>query len=75
MVIHLSLSFVGYGELGRVLETCYESCSSRLLVYVLWMSLILHGFTFMRCCEGIGYIIDITFAMGASCCACGRYCS
>ena len=61
MVIPLSLSFVGCEELGRVLEMCYESCSYRILVYVLWMSLRLHGFTSLRCCEWIGYRFDIIF--------------
>ena len=64
MVIFLSLSFVGCGELGRVLETCYKSCSSKLLVYVLWMSLILHGFTSLRCCDWIVYRFDIIFCSG-----------
>ena len=64
MVITLSLSSVGYGELGRVLETCYESCSCKLLVYVLWMSLRLHGFTSLRC-EWIGYRFDIIFCNGS----------
>ena len=64
MVITLSLSSVGYGDLGRLLETCYESCSCRLLVYVLWMSLRLHGFTSLRCCEWISYIFDIIFCSG-----------
>lgn len=65
MVIPLSLSSIGCGELGRVLETCYESCSCRLLVYVLWMSLRLHGFTSLRCCEWIGYRFDIIFCSGS----------
>ncbi len=43
------------------METCYESCSCSLLVYVLWISLILHGFIYLRCCEWIGYRIDIIF--------------
>ena len=34
MVIPLSLFFVGCGELGRVLETCYESCSCRFIYFV-----------------------------------------
>ena len=61
MVIPLSLSSVGYVELGRALETCYESCSCKILVYVLWMSLILHGFISLRCYEWIGYRLDIFF--------------
>ena len=61
MVIPLSLSSGGCGELGRLLETCYESFSCRLSVYVLWMSLILHGFTSLRCCEWIGYRFHIIF--------------
>ena len=66
MVIPLSLSFVGCGELGRVLETFYEIFfSCRLLAYVLWMSLILHGFTSLRCCEWIGYKFDIIFCSGS----------
>ena len=65
MVIPLSLSCIGHGELGRVLETCYESCSCRLLVYVLCMSLILHGFTSLRCCEWIGYRFDIILCSGS----------
>ena len=65
MVIHLSLFSVGCGELGRALETCYESCSCRLLAYVLWMSLRLHGFTSLRCCEWIGYRFDIIFCSGS----------
>ena len=36
--------------------------SCRLLVYVLWMSLRLHGFTFLRCCEWIRF--DIIFYSG-----------
>lgn len=64
MVIPLSLSSIGCGELGRLLETCYESCSCRLLVYVLWMSLRLHGFTSLRCCEWIGYRFGIMFCSG-----------
>jgi len=51
IVIPLSLSSVGCGELGRLLQIFYESCSCRLLVYVLWLSLRLHGFTSLRCCE------------------------
>ena len=65
MVILLSLSSIGFGELGRVLETCYKSCSCRLLVYVLWMSLRLNGFTFLRYCERIGYRFDIIFCSGS----------
>ena len=65
MVILLSLSSVGCGELGRLLEIFYESCSCRLLVYVLWMSLRLHGFTSLRCCEWIGYRFDIIFCSGS----------
>ena len=65
MVIHLSLSSIGCGELGRALETCYESCSYRLLVYVLWISSRLHGFTFLRCCEWFGYRFDIIFCRGS----------
>ena len=65
MVIPLSLSSFGYEELGRALETFYESFSCRLLVYVLWMSLRLHGFTFLRYCEWIGYRFDIIFCNGS----------
>ena len=65
MVIPLSLSFVGCGELGRALETYYESCSCRISVYVLWMSLRLYGFTSLRCCEWIGYKFDIIFCSGS----------
>ena len=65
MVITLSLSSIGCGELGRALETCYESCSCRLLVYVLLMSLRLHGFTSLRCCEWIGYRFGIIFCGGS----------
>ena len=65
MVSPLSLSFVGCGELGRELEICYESCSCRLLVYALWISLRLHGFTSLRCCEWIGYTFDIIFCSGS----------
>ena len=64
IVIILSLSFVGCGELGRALETCYEIYSLRLLIYVSWMSLILNGFTSMRYCEWIGYRFDIIFCSG-----------
>lgn len=64
MIILLSLSFVGCGELRRVLETCYGRCYCRLLVYVLWMSLILHGFTSMRCCKWISYRFEIIFCSG-----------
>ena len=59
MVIPLSLSSIGCGELGRL------SCSCRLLVYVLWMSLRLHGFTSLRCCEWIDYRFDIIFCSGS----------
>ena len=62
--IILFLSFVGCEEIGKVLETCYESCSCKILVYVLWMSLRLHGFTSLRCCEWIGYRFDIIFCSG-----------
>ena len=65
MVIPLSLSSVGYGKLGRTLKTCYESCSCRILVYVLWMFLRLHGFNSLRCCEWIGYRCDIIFCNGS----------
>ena len=65
MVIPLSLSFIGYGELGRVLETYYESFSCSLLVYVLWISLRLHGFTSLRCCEWVSYKFDIIFCSGS----------
>ena len=65
MVIPLSLSSVGCGELGRALETCYESCSCRISVDVLLMSLILHGFTSLRCCEWIGYRFDIILCSGS----------
>ena len=61
MVIPLSLSSIGSGELGRVLGNFYDIFICRLLVYVLWMSLILHGFTSLRCCEWIGYRFDIIF--------------
>ena len=64
MVIPLSLSSIGCGELGRVLETCHDNYSSTLLVYVLWMSLRLHGFTSLRCCEWIDYRFDIIFCSG-----------
>ena len=53
------------GEFGRVLAMCYRSFSCRLLVYVLWMSLILHGFTSFRCFEWIGYRFDIIFCTGS----------
>ena len=65
MVIPLSLSSVGCGELGRVLDTFYESCSCRLLVYLFWISLRLYGFTSLRCCEWIGYRFDIIFCSGS----------
>ena len=65
MVISLSLSSIGCGELGRLLKTCYESCSYRLLVYVFWMSLRLHGFTSLRCYEWIGYRFDIILCNGS----------
>ena len=64
MVIPLSLSSVCCGDIERVLETCYEIFSFSLLVYVLWMSLRLHGFTSLRCCEWIGYRFDIIFCSG-----------
>ena len=64
MVIPLSLFSVGSGELGRLLETFYESCSCRLLVYVFWMSLKLHGFTSLRYYEWIGYKFDIIICRG-----------
>ena len=63
MVLYLSLSFVGCGELGRLLEIFYKIFSCKLLVYVLWMSLRLHGFTSLRC-EWIGYRFDIIFCSG-----------
>ena len=65
MITILSLSSVGCGKLGRTLETYFESCPCRLLVYVLWMSLRLHGFTSLRCCEWIGYRFDIIFCSGS----------
>ena len=65
MVIPLSLSSIGCGELGRALETCYESFSCRLLVYVLWMSLRLHGFTSLICYEWIHYRFNIIFCSGS----------
>ena len=65
MIIPLSFSFVGCGELGRVLETFWEVYSCNLLVYVLWMSLILHEFTSLRYCEWIGYRFDIIFCSGS----------
>ena len=65
MVITLSLSSVGCGELGKVLQTCYESSSCKLLVYVLWLSLVLYGFTSLTCCEWIGYRFDIIFFSGS----------
>ena len=65
MVITLSLSSIGCGELGRALETFYESCSYKIVVYVLWMSLRLHGFTSLRCCEWISYRFDIIFCSGS----------
>ena len=65
MVILLSLSSVGCGELGRLLDIFYDNFSCRLLVYVLWMSLRLHGFTSLRCCEWIGYRLDIIFCSGS----------
>ena len=61
MVFPLSLSSIGCRELGRLLEIFYKSCPCRLLVYVLWMSLRIHGFTSLRCCEWIGYVFDIIF--------------
>ena len=66
MVIPLSLSSIGCGELRKLLEIFYESYSCRILVYVLWMSLRLHGFTSLRCCEWIGYRFDIIFCSGNS---------
>ena len=75
MVITLSLSSVGCGELGRVLEICYESCSCKLLVYVLWMSLRLHGLISLRFCEWIGYNLTLSLVVRASWYICGRYCS
>ena len=65
MVIPLSLSFVGYGEIGRVFNIFYESCSYKLLVYVFLISLRLHGFTSLRHCEWIGYRFDIIFCSGS----------
>ena len=65
MVIPLSLSSIDCGELGRLLEIGYKSFSCKLLVYVLWMSLRLHGFTSLRCCEWIGYKFDIIFCSGS----------
>ena len=73
MVIPLSLSPIGCGELGRALETCYESCSCRISVYVLWMSLRLHGFTYLRCCDGLVIDLTLSFVVGASWYICGRY--
>ena len=73
MVITLSLSFVGCGELGRALETCFESCSCRILFYVLWMSLRLYGFTSLRCCKWIGIDLALSFVVGASWYICGKY--
>ena len=65
MVIPLSLSSIGCEELRRLLEIFYKSCSCRLLVYVLWMSLILHGFTSLKCSEWVGYKFDIIFCSGS----------
>ena len=65
MVITLSLSSIGCGELGRVLEAFYKCYSCRLLVYVFWMSLRLHRFTSLRCCELIGHRFDIIFCSGS----------
>ena len=65
MVITLSLSSVGCGELGRLLETCYESFSCRLLVYVFWMPLRLHGLTSLRFCVWNCYRFDIIFCNGS----------
>ena len=39
--------------------------SCRISIYVLWMSLILHGFTSLRCVEWIGYRFDIIFCSGS----------
>ena len=65
IAIPLSLSFFGHGELGRVLKTCYETYSCRLLVYVLWMSLRLCRSTSLGYCEWIGYRFDIIFCSGS----------
>ena len=65
MVFSLSLSFVGCEELERLFDIFYESYSCRLLVYMLWMSLRLHGFTYLRCCEWIGYRFDIIVCSGS----------
>ena len=65
MVIPLYLSSVCFGELGRLLETCYESFSCKLLVYLVWMCLRLHVFTSMGCCEWIGYRFEIIFCSGS----------
>ena len=73
MVIPLSLSSVGCGELGRILETFYKSCSCRLLVYVLWMSLRLYGFTSLRCCEWLAIDFTLSFVVGACWYICGKY--
>ena len=64
MVIPLSLSSIGCGELGRLSNICYESCSCRLLIYALWIYLILHGFSSLICCEWIGYRFGIIFCSG-----------
>ena len=66
MVIPLSFSSVGCGELGRVLETCYESFSCRLSIYVLWMFLRLHGFTSLDVVSGLVIDLILSFAVGAS---------
>ena len=65
MVIPLSLSSIGCGELGRPFETFYVSFSCKLLVYVLWMSLRLHGFTSLIFCEWIDYRFGIIFYSGS----------
>ena len=46
------------------MEIFYEFFSCELLVYVLWVSLRIHGFTSLRCCEWIGYRFDIIFCSG-----------
>ena len=64
MVIPLSHSFFGCGELRRVLETCYESCSCKVLVYVLWMSLISYIDSILRdVVSGLVTYLTLSFAV------------
>lgn len=68
MEVPLSLSFVGCGEDGRVLETCGDICTCKLLVYMLytliWMFFDTTWLWLHFLCDVInGFISDSTLPM------------